>query len=66
MPNGFLLAASSLGLPPRPEKNPPPAAEPAVLAEFEPNRVPPDDGCCLERNVTYTMYPKEWDFLIVF
>lgn len=46
MPNGFLLAASSLGLPPRPLKNPPPAAEPAVLAEPEPNRLPPDDGCC--------------------
>lgn len=46
VPNGFLLAASSLGLPPRPLKNPPPADEPAVLAELEPNRLPPDDGCC--------------------
>lgn len=45
-PNGFLLAASSLGLPPRPLKNPPPAVEPGALAELEPNRPPPDDGCC--------------------
>lgn len=60
MPNGFLLAASSLGLPPRPLKNPPPPDETAVLAELEPKRLPdetavlaelepkrlPDDGCC--------------------
>lgn len=46
VPNGFLLAASSLGLPPRPLKNPPPADEAAALAELEPNRLPPDDGCC--------------------
>lgn len=45
-PNGFLFAASSLGLPPRPLKNPPPAGEPPALAEFVPNRLPPDDGCC--------------------
>lgn len=45
-PNGFLLAASSLGLPPSPLKNPPPVEEPVVLAEHEPNRPPPDDDCC--------------------
>lgn len=45
-PKGFLLLASSVGLPPRPPKNPPPVEEPAVLAELEPNRPPPDDGCC--------------------
>lgn len=45
-PNGFLLAASSVGLPPRPLKNPPPAGEPGVLAELEPNTLPPDDCCC--------------------
>lgn len=49
VPNGFLLAASSLGLPPRPLKNPPPVAEPAVFAELEPNRLPPD-GCCCKRD----------------
>lgn len=49
VPNGFLLAASSLGLPPRPEKKPPPAAEAPVLAELEPNRLPPDEGCCPNR-----------------
>lgn len=46
VPNGFLLAASSLGLPPRPLKNPPAVVEPAVLAEPEPKRLPPEDCCC--------------------
>lgn len=42
-----MVAASSLGLPPRPLKKPPLlAAEPLVLAELEPNRLPLDDGCC--------------------
>lgn len=45
-PNGFLLAASSLGFPPRPLKNTPPAEEPDVLAELEPNSPPPDGCCC--------------------
>lgn len=56
VPNGFLLAASSLGLPPRPLKNPPAGDEAAVLAELEPNRLPPDDGCCCcygESSVTF-------------
>lgn len=61
VPNGFLLAASSLGLPPRPLKNAAPAEEPAVLAELEPNRPPPDDGCCWERNSGYTMCREERD-----
>lgn len=37
-PNGFLLAASSLGFPPRPLKNPDPDE---AFPAFEPNR-PPD------------------------
>lgn len=46
MPNGFLFAASSLGLPPRPLKNPPPAFVPLALAGLEPKTLPPDGGCC--------------------
>lgn len=40
--NGFLLAASWLGLPPRPLKKPPP-----LVALPEPNRLPlEDEDCC--------------------
>lgn len=61
MPNGFLLAASSLGLPPRPLKNPPPPDETAVLAELEPKRLP-DDGCCWEININSKICLEEWEF----
>lgn len=44
-PNGFLLAASSLGLPPRPLKKPPAAGAPGAAPGAEPNR-PPEEGCC--------------------
>lgn len=44
VPNGFLLAASSLAFPPRPLKNPPEDG-PTVLVELEPNKLLPDDGC---------------------
>lgn len=59
MPNGFLLAASSLGLPPRPLKNPPPVDEAAVLVELEPNRLPPVEGCGWETNINQIMCPEE-------
>lgn len=49
VPNGFLFAASSLGLPPRPLKNPPPAFVPLALAGLEPKTLPPDGGCCCKR-----------------
>lgn len=76
MPNGFLLAASSLGLPPRPLKNPPPPDETAVLAELEPKRLPdetaalaelepkrlPDDGCCWEIDINSKMRLEEREF----
>lgn len=39
VPNGFLLAASSLGFPPRPLKNPDPDE---AFPVFDPNRLPPD------------------------
>lgn len=58
VPNGFLLAASSLGLPPRPLKNPPAVDEPAVLVELEPNRLPPDDGCCPNTLPLLGCWPK--------
>lgn len=61
MPNGFLLAASSLGLPPRPLKNPPPPDETAVLAELEPKRLP-DDGCCWEININSKICLEEREF----
>lgn len=39
------MAASSLGLPPRPLKKPPPVEAAPLWPEPEPNR-PPPDGCC--------------------
>lgn len=49
-PKGFLFAASSLGFPPKPLKNPPPPplplpTPPPVPAGLDPNRLPPLGGC---------------------